>query len=248
MFSAIFTSTIKRRDVALLMCFSILPLLTPFLMGNQDFETMSKSDFTSSLLSFMSGALDTQYKLIIPTLIMGFIVSSVFRDEIDTGIMFLYKDIKRKDIFNLKLKSLCLVYIGYFILSLLASVLAYYGLVVPKWQLNPSLFPKDLLSVEQGILSILSTVLLNIITIYVVSLVSIKYKTLAAVLSGVFLTLLAMIAPMLSFMKYVFPNGYLDLRDENTFLVSLFSILGLSFAYLSVTYLLAKHRFENIEF
>ncbi|SES14945.1 hypothetical protein [Streptococcus gallolyticus] len=246
MFLAIFKSIFKRRDVGILLGFSLLPLITPFLMGNQDIDTMANSGFTSNLLSFTSGALDTQFKLIIPTLILGFIVSSVFRDEIDSGIMFLYKDISKTKIFKAKMRGLFLLYIIYLLMSVLMSMITYYVILIPHFGLKARLISG--LEIGASVLMLLATIFLNLITISLFAYISIKKKTLVSVLSGVLFTLVSMIAPMLSSLKYLFPNSYSELLNQFNFVTALVIMVILFVVYFFTTYVLAKMRFKKLEF
>lgn len=248
MFIAILESILKRRDVGILMGFSILPMLTPFFMGNEDIDTMSNSDFTSNLLSFVSGALDTQYKLIIPTLIMGFIINSIFRSEIDSGRMFLYKDINKNRIFNVKIFGLIATYGLYFLLSFVLSVVTYFAFIVPKWHLSIHIIPSNIGEVQEVVLTMFTTVILNLITIMLVSMTSINGRAITSVLYGVLFTLLSMIAPMLPKLRYFLPNGYIKLLGNMHFNVVFAESLLVSFIYLFSFYTLSKIRFRKVEF
>lgn len=248
MFLAIFKSIFKRRDVGILLGFSLLPLVTPFFMGNQNIDTMSTDGFTSNLFSFLVGALDTQYKLIIPTLIMAFIVSSVFRDEIDNGIMFLYKDINRGHIFKAKMNGLFLLYGIYLVLSSFVGVVTYYVILIPKYDLQIRIIPSSTLDFEKDLIVLLTTITLNLITISLIAWIAISKKTLVAVLYGTLFTLLSMIAPMLKTFRYVYPNSYAELVKELSFGRTFMIATILSIVYFSILYLLAKRKFKRIEF
>lgn len=248
MFLAIFKSIFKRRDVGILFGFSLLPLVTPFFMGNQNIDTMATNGFTSSLFSFLVGALDTQYKLIIPTLVIAFIVSSIFRDEIETGIMFLYKDINRSYIFKAKMNGLFLLYFLYLVLSLIIGVVTYYVVLIPKYNLPIRLLPAGSLSFEKDLMVLLTTIALNLITITLIAWIAISKKTLVAVLYGTLFTLLSMIAPMLKSFRYVYPNSYAELIKTLSFGKAFLIAAILSIVYFSMTYLLAKNKFKKIEF
>ena len=107
LFKSVFKSVFKRKDVNIFLTFAFLPVLVPLLSGFM--EGMS-SEYTGNFLSFLESAVSTQYRFVLPILLFSLVVSSVFKDEIDSGIMFLYKDINRKKIFNAKLLSLVVVY------------------------------------------------------------------------------------------------------------------------------------------
>jgi len=145
-----------------------------------------KTDYTNSFFSFFDITLLTQYRLTIPVLIFSILISSVFRDEIDSKIMFLYKDIKRSKIFNAKILGLFLVYILYLFGTFFATFITYYGIMLPRFGVDSNFLPSSSILVEKSILSILSVVLLNLITTVMVAMVSIKSKTLVAVFVGIF--------------------------------------------------------------
>lgn len=242
LFSSVFQSVFKRRDVKILLSLITIPALTTALAGVSD-QQMNQ-DVYGSFLNFFSAALELQYQLIFPALILGFIVSSVFRDEINSGIMFLYKDIKRSKIFNAKLMNLFFVYGIYFIGTLAFPIGSYFFYVVPKFGFN-------LFSTENGsaaILQIISIVGIYLILITLVALVSIKKRTLVAVLSGVFFNVVAQTAPLLNGLRYVFPNSYPRLIESLSVEVAFATSIGIIITYLIITYAFARKNFNKIEF
>ena len=56
-----------------------------------------------SFLEFFSAVLSAQYQMTLPLVVFIYIVSTIFRDEITSGIMYLFKDVSRKVILNAKL-------------------------------------------------------------------------------------------------------------------------------------------------
>ncbi|MFQ7256222.1 MAG: amino acid transporter [Streptococcus sp.] len=243
--SSVFQSILKRRDTKIFLSFCLLPILVPFLAGNM--EDM-KTDYTNSFLSFFDITLLTQYRLTIPVLIFSILISSVFRDEIDSKIMFLYKDIKRSKIFNAKILGLFLVYILYLFGTFFATFITYYGIMLPRFGVDSNFLPSSSILVEKSILSILSVVLLNLITTVMVAMVSIKSKTLVAVLVGIFFTLFAFTAPLLIGVKYVIPTTYANALQAGEFSLTLLIIIGLSCIYFLPSYFSARKNFERIEF
>ncbi|MFC3928291.1 hypothetical protein ACVR05_06885 [Streptococcus caprae] len=242
LFSAIFTSVFKRRDVKILLAFMVLPILGPALSGVS--ESQLDLDIYGNFLSFMTSSLDLQFQLVLPALIMGFIVSSVFQEEIATGILFLYKDINRKRILKAKLQSLYLVYALYWLGTVVVSMLVYLVYVVPKAGFH--FLPTD--NLTQLVLQNISNICLNLILITLIAAVSIKKKTLMAVLLGVLFNCVALTAPLLNGFRYVFPNTYPRLLDKIPFPVALAMSLGISLLYLALAYVKAHQNFKKIEF
>lgn len=244
LFTSIFQSVFKRRDVKIFLSFSLLPILVPLL---SKFMDGMKSDLTSNFLSFFDVAISTQFRFVLPVLLFSLVISSVFKEEIDSGIMFLYKDINRKKIFNAKVLSLLVLYGLFFVLTAILSLIAYYGIMLPQGQVLSHFSPAELAGLKTTLLSILATVCLNIITTILVSMVAIKAKTIQSTLVGVFFSLAASVAPMLIGIKYIFPNGYVNLEGTN-FVISACLILLLSIIYISIFYLRGVKQFKNIEF
>ena len=242
---SVFKTIFSRRDTKIFLSFALLPLIVPFLSGN--FEGL-EVDYTRSFLAFLETTLLTQYRLTLPMLIFSILISSVFRDEIDSGIMFLYKDIKRSKIFNSKVFGLILTYGIYLLGTVLATLITYYGLMLPKFGVSVDLFPKEQLVFGKSILTILSTILLNLMVVVIVSMVAVKSKTLSAVLSGIFFVLFTVTGTFLTGIKYLIPLTYANFIASNNIVMPLLLILGVTGVYYLICYLIAKNRFEKVEF
>lgn len=242
LFSSVFQSVFKRRDVKILLSLITIPALTTALAGVSE-QQMSQNVY-GGFLNFFSAALELQYQLVFPALILGFIVSSIFRDEINSGIMFLYKDIKRSKIFHAKLMSLFAIYGIYFIGTLLFSLGSYFFYVVPK-------FGFQLFATENSsavILQIISIIGLYLILITLVAFVSIKKRTLVAVLTGVLFNVVAQTAPLLNGLRYVFPNSYPRLIEQLSVGVGFTVSIGIIIVYFTIAYVFARKNFNRIEF
>ncbi|MFQ9890573.1 MAG: amino acid transporter [Streptococcus sp.] len=177
-------------------------------------EGMS-SEYTGNFLSFLESAVSTQYRFVLPILLFSLVVSSVFKDEIDSGIMFLYKDINRKKIFNAKLLSLVAVYSIFLGLTIFTSIVSYYGFMLPKGEVSSNFIANQSSATIKSLFTLISTINLNLITITLVVMVSITSKTIKSVLAGVFFSLAASVSPMLIGIQYLFPNGYIHFIQSN---------------------------------
>ncbi|MBY4960526.1 hypothetical protein [Streptococcus suis] len=80
----IFKTIFSRRDTKIFLSFCLLPILVPVLSGSMEALDV---DYTKSFLSFLEVTLQTQYRLTLPILIFSILISSVFREEIDSGMM-----------------------------------------------------------------------------------------------------------------------------------------------------------------
>ncbi|MGT2754484.1 hypothetical protein [Streptococcus ovis] len=245
LFTSIFKSVFKRRDVMILMAFALLPLLVAPLADVQDRK--QAVDFTSSAIAYFNSGIETQFQLLLPSLMFGLIVSSVFHDEITSGILFLYKDLKRSAIFNAKLLSLVAVYGIYLFLTFVVSVLAYYVYLAPTFHFEPKFW------IAQGtgqviFMQIVTTIAFHLISMAIVAAVSIKKTTIQAVLAGILFTLISMTAPLWNGFRYIAPNTYPKLIDTLSFGSALLISLSLTLLYFGLAYWTAKRRFDTIEY
>lgn len=81
---SIFHSIFSRREVKIFLAFSFLPMLVPILSDVMD---GINADLSNNFLSFLDSAITTQPRLILPTLLFSLIISSVFKEEIESGII-----------------------------------------------------------------------------------------------------------------------------------------------------------------
>ena len=244
LFKSVFKSVFKRKDVNIFLTFAFLPALVPLLSGFM--EGMS-SEYTGNFLSFLESAVSTQYRFVLPILLFSLVVSSVFKDEIDSGSMFLYKDINRKKIFNAKLLSLVVVYSIFLGLTIFTSLVSYYGFMLPKGEVSSNFIANQSSATIKSLFTLISTINLNLITIALVVMVSITSKTIKSVLAGVFFSLAASVSPMLVGIQYLFPNGYIHFIQIN-WVLSYMAAVVLSIIYFVIFYVRGMHKFKNVEF
>ena len=191
--------------------------------------------------------MSTQYRFVLPILLFSLVVSSVFKDEIDSGSMFLYKDINRKKIFNAKLLSLVVVYSIFLGLTIFTSIVSYYGFMLPKGEVSSNFIANQSSATIKSLFTLISTINLNLITITLVVMVSITSKTIKSVLAGVFFSLAASVSPMLVGIQYLFPNGYIHFIQIN-WVLSYMAAVVLSIIYFVIFYVRGMHKFKNVEF
>ena len=244
LFKSVFKSVFKRKEVNIFLTFAFLPILVPLLSGFM--EGMS-SEYTGSFISFLESAVSTQYRFVLPVLLFSLVVSSVFKDEIDSGIMFLYKDINRKKIFNAKLLSLVVVYSIFLGLTIFMSLVSYYGFMLPKGEVSANFISNQSSATIKSLFTLISTINLNLITIALVVMVSITSKTIKSVLAGVFFSLAASVSPMLIGIQYLFPNGYIHFIRSNWILAYMAAVV-ISIIYFVIFYVRGMHKFKNVEF
>lgn len=243
-FFPIFKSIWNRREVKFLMAFSFLPLIVPLLTNSPDMETFYVAKSSASLFTFIIVVLQSQYKLVLPTLIFSYIIYLTLRDEFSSGTMFLYKDLRKSVIFNTKVISLCLLYLLYLVVSLLASVFIFYLFLNTSDQIfssNPSLFGQELVS-------FLAIIMLNIVAVFITIAFSMYANRAATIVMSIFFVLLSVIAPRLQLLQYVFPNGYVNTISTVGIGISIFIALSISLTYILSSYVIAYRKFIEIEF
>lgn len=243
MLSSIFKTIISRRDVKIFLTFCLLPFLIPVLSGN--IETVN-GNYTQSFLSFFQITLKTNYQLVLPTLIVSVIIASVFRDEIDSRILFLYKDINRKKIFNSKIFALFMVYGIMSVGTLLSSLAVYYGFIVSEY--GASLRLIDINNLSNDLLMIIGIILLNLITIVLTAAVSIVTTSLKSVLVGALFNMFVMTAPLWVGLKYLSPISYIEILSNRGLLLRLLAVVGISAVYMIFSYCKGLKNFHKVEF
>lgn len=241
--ASILKSVFTRRDVNVFLGFMRLPMLIPFLV-----QSMRSVQFeeTQSFLSFVDLVLSAQYKIVLPMIVFSLIVVSVFKEEIDSGILMLYKDINRNIIYRAKVFSLMVVYLIYLLGTLVLAAFAYYIIYLLSGDSRFVFMPRpgELTVIVR---SILVTLLLNLITIMMLAMMSITSGTLITVLTGIFFSLLATVSPLLKGINYLFSNGYISGDNSNTAL-SFLGVMVVSLIYLSIFYIRGRILFNKVEF
>lgn len=246
--SPIFQSVLKRRDTKLFMAFAFLPLATALLINSEGIDTAFKADKTVSWLTFLASDLTFQMSTTLPLLVLSFIIYSVFREEFDSGIMFLYKDIQRSLIFKAKVLSIFALYGLYLLTTTMISSLAYFLIAVPRYHFSGDLFPKGLLASQSVFLQLLAVLSLTLIAMMIIAALSLKYKVGVAAMAGIFFILWANVAPQLRTARYLFPTGYAKMLHQIPLPLALVLSLVISLTYFSLAYRATYRQFLKKEF
>ncbi|KXT87978.1 hypothetical protein [Streptococcus oralis] len=239
----IFKSIWSKREILFLLAFSFLPFVIPFLTSSPDMEAFYATNASGSFSSFLSIVLQSQFKLVLPSLVLSYLVYEVFREEFRSGILFLYKDLSRSAIFNIKLLSVILIYVLYTMLSVLTSFLSYclFFNQTITWL-------SDSLLLQRELLDLLSTISLNVLTILAATWLSLRHNRALTVLVNSCLVLLSAIAPRLEYLSYLFPNGYVTKISDIGFGWTSFLALMVSILYGLFFYRGSRKNFSRMEF
>lgn len=127
----VFESIWKRKETKVFLSFSVLYptlfLVSTFLPEGSNFMVPSTSDGSKFAFSDLFPLIfDASIDFVLPVLALFYLTFTVFRTEADSHTMFLYKDIRRKDIFLAKLFSLVMIILSYTGLFFLVFGLYYY--------------------------------------------------------------------------------------------------------------------------
>lgn len=241
MFKPIFTTIFRRKEITIFLAFSSLPLLLALAAGAGVALTFDKTLMSNSF-SYLVAMLEFQSNLFLPMLIFAFVITSVFREDIDTGRLFLFKDLPKNKVFTAKILGLYAVYAVYVGLTILSSLLAYFLFLQGE-----ALLPQGV-EIQVQFLKLLVVLGLHLTTITVIAYISLHKKTLFAVLLGLFIYMFILIMPVWFGLQLFAPGYYVQQVSAGNILVPSLMTLGLLLVYILPVYLLAAKSFRNIQF
>ncbi|HFI0083087.1 TPA: hypothetical protein ACGOR9_000721 [Streptococcus suis] len=130
-FKPVFASVWKRKETKIFLAFALLfPTLflaSTFLPKGSNFMVPGVSDgYLYSFVALTSSLFKSSNAFTLPILALFYLTYTVFKGEADSHTMFLYKDIKRQDIFWAKVLSLVMIVLIYTGIFLLVMVVYYY--------------------------------------------------------------------------------------------------------------------------
>ncbi|HFI0612670.1 TPA: hypothetical protein ACGO8E_001041 [Streptococcus suis] len=253
-FKPVFTSVWKRKETKIFLAFAFLfPTLflaSTFLPKGHNFMAPSvNGGYLVSFVALTATVFKSASDFVLPILALFYLTYTVFKGEADNHTMFLYKDIKRQDIFWAKVLSLAtivLIYTGFF---LLVMVVYYYTRIgyldyatLTFWDhldvMENAAFAQSILG---GMLDMLVCVLLS-------ACLSL-YSGVGATMAVAFGYSLGSSILAIFGLASLFPTGNIDTLYEGA---SLFSTLGTSIlvtlVYLTVLAYLTLKYFKKMEF
>ncbi|ATZ02527.1 hypothetical protein [Streptococcus suis] len=253
-FKPVFASVWKRKETKIFLAFAFLfPTLflaSTFLPKGHNFMAPSvNGGYLVSFVALTATVFKSASDFVLPILALFYLTYTVFKGEADNHTMFLYKDIKRQDIFWAKVLSLAtivLIYTGFF---LLVMVVYYYTRIgyldyatLTFWDhldvMENAAFAQSILG---GMLDMLVCVLLS-------ACLSL-YSGVGATMAVAFGYSLGSSILAIFGLASLFPTGNIDTLYEGA---SLFSTLGTSIlvtlVYLTVLAYLTLKYFKKMEF
>ncbi|HFI0563634.1 TPA: hypothetical protein ACGO35_001348 [Streptococcus suis] len=253
-FKPVFASVWKRKETKIFLSFALLfPTLflaSTFLPKGHNFMAPSvNGGYLVSFVALTATVFKSASDFVLPILALFYLTYTVFKGEADNHTMFLYKDIKRQDIFWAKVLSLAtiiLIYTGFF---LLVMVVYYYTRIgyldyatLTFWDhldvMENAAFAQSILG---GMLDMLVCVLLS-------ACLSL-YSGVGATMAVAFGYSLGSSILAIFGLASLFPTGDINALYDG---VSLFSTLGLSvlvtLVYSMVLAYLTLKYFKKMEF
>ncbi|HEM4055069.1 TPA: hypothetical protein U1W00_000640 [Streptococcus suis] len=130
-FKPVFASVWKRKETKIFLAFAFLfPtifLASTFLPKGSNFMVPHvPNGYLLSFVALTSVIFQSASSFVLPILALFYLTYTVFKGEADSHTMFLYKDIKRQDIFWAKVLSLVTIVLIYTGIFLLVMVVYYY--------------------------------------------------------------------------------------------------------------------------
>ncbi|CYU95987.1 hypothetical protein [Streptococcus suis] len=253
-FKPVFASVWKRKETKIFLAFAFLfPTLflaTTFLPKGSNFMVPSVSDgYLYSFVALTSSLFKSSIAFTLPILALFYLTYTVFKGEADSHTMFLYKDIKRQDIFWAKVLSLVTIVLIYTGIFLLVMVPYYYTRIghldyatLTFWD---HLYVMENAAFAQSILGSMLDMLVCVLLAACVSLYSGVGATMAVAFGYSLGSSILAIFGLASF----FPTGNINALYEGA---SLFSTLGTSvlvtLVYSTVLAYLTLKYFKKMEF
>ena len=233
-----FKALLKKKESKIALAFSFFPMLLIVVgLFNTNFMQLSAPVGSLSFLEFFSAVLFTQYQMTLPLVVFIYIVSTIFRDEITSGIML-----------NAKLGAILLFQILYIVITFFSSLFTYYVYLVHKPYTSGRFWPSKIDDVQYTVISILGTILVFLLCLLVASLASIILTNGFTMLVGIIFALFSFIAPQLASLKYVFPNGYVNVLGHMSFNSSILLIMLLFVVYYAILYIASLYFYSRLEY
>lgn len=247
-FKPVFKNILTRKSTLIMLGISVFPLIM-LITSKVNADFMQLYGESLPFISILEAMIGTQQMMAITTIIMAYIASMAFYEEINFGKMYFYKDINRDEIFKAKYKSILMVYFIFIILLIITSGITYYLFYLDGMtQISGKLFERSLVENTEIIISILSLIFSDIICITVAVMLSTKLSTGYTILGTLFFYLVMGMAPMLKTFSYLFPRGYIEKMGKLGVMKVGIIILAIFFIHNSIAYIIGRKKFKELEY
>ncbi|KXT76025.1 hypothetical protein [Streptococcus sp. DD12] len=244
-----FKALLKKTESKIALAFSFFPLLLIVVgLFNTNFMRLSAPPGSMSFLEFFSAVLSTQYQITLPLVVFIYISSTVFRDEITTGIMYLYKDISRRLVLNAKIGAIILLQFLYIGLTAIMSLITYYLYLIHQPYTSGNFLPRASADIQYTLVSITGTVLVFLLCSMIANLASISFSNGITMLVGIVFALFSFIAPSLTHLRFIFPNGYINVLNNLSFGFAILLTTIVFAVYFISIYVLSLRFYRKLEY
>lgn len=239
----------KQKSSWLLLSLSFFPfILILASLFDTNFMQLEGGAESLSVLEFISAIVYTQHQFIFPFIILAFIASTLFYDEIVSGRLILFKDIPRNKILNAKRAAVYILYLVYFISIMAVSVITYYVYIQQLPIASRTFLPVEKEELLTTVLELFGYFLTELIGLSLALTVSIKLTSGYTILVTIFYQILSILAPNLDTLRYFFPNGYVTLYQELATPYLVLLMLAVTVVSMVILKQLAKKMFREIEY
>lgn len=243
-----FKKTVRRKDAIALLVLGLWPAVVTVCtsLGTGLFHVSSDPvgafEFVNMLFSF-------QDMLFLPVLIGVYIASMSLYQEIHTKQIYLYKDMKKSRILNVKYISIFSVY-GLFLIIYISTAFIFYYLMFQYDDVATG----SLIAYESNLIPLLYNsfeITLGVLFyIHVGITLVLRVSTGIAIFGTTLFYMVALITPELHIIKYIFPIGYKNVIEfeQHSYLWSwILSIIVWLIYNVGLYYFNRKH-FDKLEY
>lgn len=239
----------KQKTTWLLFAISVFPLIIIVAsFFDTNFMQLEGMNASISGMEFVAAIVFTQHQFIFPFIILAFIASTLFFDEIKSGRLIMFKDNPRKLILNAKRFSTIIVFTLYFLLISLSSLVTYFIYIKNLPIATGTLLPLENSEVTRILIEILGYFLTELVGLSLALTVSIFLTSGYTILVTIFYQLLSMLAPNLATLKYLFPSGYSNLHATFPAVSIVLGMLVVTITSVVFSKCIASYLFKKIEY
>lgn len=253
-FPAVFFSIWKRKENKIFLLFTLFPLiyLVASLFEGSNFMQITVADgYKVNYIAFLYMMLGSMDSFMLPTLTLYFLTILVFRKELDSRILFLYKDLNREQIFAAKFISLIFIISIYFIFFGLTTAFVHYTRVAYLPFGTTSVFENDWSQTISTLFGVFTYYLQYLISISLATVACLYFNSGATMVIAVVVSIVMMLAPIIGgTVGLLVPSGYIGLsevgiRESGLAFIGSLSITSI---YLAVFTVLGRNKFKKMEF
>ncbi|MDG4942830.1 hypothetical protein [Staphylococcus agnetis] len=248
LFKPVFLNTIRMKSVWLMWVLGLLPFINVIAMSiNSNFLKMSGEKGTLSGFEYFSMNLGILHNMLLPTIILTFIISKIFYDELNSGIIFMYKDINRTHILFTKWLSIFIIHLIYIFILFVSSTIVYF-LFINNYDFSSGTLIPLPKYIALAFTPTITLFFIEILTINFAILLSLNFPTGYTILGVLLFMIFTTIGPMLDSVKYFIPTGYDDKIGTLGSVTVLLISLSIFTIYFIITYIYISYKYKKIEY